>query len=52
MDIDVNNPGPTEPQPTSPPAGYVSNTEGNASTIEDKPPMTEANKSKVRASCS
>ena len=40
--FDVNNPGPTEPQPTSPPAGYVSNTEGNAAAIEDKPPMTEA----------
>ena len=40
--FDVNNIGPTEPQPTSPPAGYVSNTEGNASAIEDKPPMTEA----------
>ena len=39
--FDVNNIGPTEPQPTSPPAGYVSNTEGNASAIEDKPPMTE-----------
>jgi len=40
--FDVNNVGPTEPQPTSPPAGYVSNTEGNAFAIEDKPPMTEA----------
>ena len=40
--FDVNNIGPSEPQPTSPPPGYVSNTEANALSIEDKPPMTEA----------
>ena len=29
---------PTEPIPTSPPNGYLSNTVGNATTVEDKPP--------------